>query len=484
MSISVKSTRTELQSLCKRYKKAGKTTIDCRSADSLLKAELIRIGHQFDEKDESDREEVEVVEPMREKHNLIVPDYLLYEVLPHVPIETLLRFQLKLPPLFWSIRLTSSVPRELIPRWIDNPLLKEYSLRVRNELVGRVHINGGKYNASWDGTYNAHDMYRFSNLDQPIRLVSESGPFRFVGLEEGVYRFTTVRQKLNAQRIVGLKSKRITKIVGLRGYTIYLYGDGTTSIIGTHGDYPKELNSFGEPIIDVGVSSTHIAFKTRTNGGNNFYVVGTNNKEVMSDHSKVAHLPKRYGKLKQVTPLEVPEGTYRVIPGDSCTYALTESGTVFVMGNLKNYLGADSKGAMFIHEWAKVRLIGPAGEDLPLPPVVKLVTSFRHTVVLTIEGTVYGWGRFTAGEFGLSHQPVIPIIFPVKLFDEERCVDLGSSHWRSSVITENRNLYLWGAYEATPSGGGGLILSRYTSPKVLAGIKLCQSFAVGSLILV
>lgn len=492
--------RATLQRACTEYKKKGLTSIDCRSAAPLLQAELTRLGYFETKKNTTPLKPP----PQREK---VVPtptsEMIIYNVYTRLPASILLRIQ---PPIidnkqFWSTRLARLVPPKLIPTWLEAPprspggfprvrvssdSIRDYTLRVNNEMVGRLTAIGGSYDMEWGRSLNDdnNDLTSFADFKEPIRLISDSGPLRFVGVNGLLYRFHVESNRIRFLQMFLPKEKgTIRQVGGLDDFLFVLYEDGELYKKGHYhslpnvveGRYKRYRVNGDEPILEVSISASHLTIKTETR----FFVVGKNKPKEITGHppgTLDTHLPyPKYAKLWSPVELDVPGETYKVIAGDDSTYALTRSGEVWVLGSANNYLGVDLAGATSIHQWKKV----------VLPPITKLVTSYYHTIALDVEGRVHGWGQFRAKEFG---QTRTPIILPQLLFGEgeERVLDIETSRWRSSLLTTDRRLYIHGAYEANSIGQNGnrVAVDAYLVPKTIEGVKLCRSHIVGSVVLI
>ena len=186
--------RKQLLTLCHHYRSLKLSTIDLRSSGAQLYAELVRIGH-YQRTSES------------------IPDHLLYSVYPRLPLSVLLRLynrKLITDQMFWSRRLELALPPALVPKWIVD--VKRYDLLQRGELVGRLHLIGGSYGAEWIGA--SEELVPFLPFDQPIRLLSDSGPFRFVGLDGELYQFRKGAFTTTIDKIEQPHKGVLRKIVG------------------------------------------------------------------------------------------------------------------------------------------------------------------------------------------------------------------------------------------------------------------------------
>ena len=277
--------------------------------------------------------------------------------------------------------------------------------------------------------------------------MSECGAFRFVGLDGKLYKFgrDKAAAKTTIFRIHQPKQGTITKIVGTNTFSVLLYNDGTVYTKGpfhgfNHVNYTL-LDTYGERVLDVMLSTSHLVVRTIEDSSTpqySFYIIGSNEKQTLRPAGQpkvvIRQLPyQEYHKLSSLVPLEVPPETYKVIAGHHCNYALTDSGEVWSIGASLELLGFDTQGRYYTHVWTK----------LVLPPIVKLVTAKKHTLALDAEGKVHGWGLFVAKEFGLVSKIIVS---PVQLFDKQRIVDIETSRWRTTLLTESNHLYIYGGY--------------------------------------
>lgn len=115
-----------------------------------------------------------------------------------------------------------------------------------------------------------------------------------------------------------------------------------------------------------------------------------NNEAGQLGHSKITRRPERVDELQNHTITQVSAG-------DQHSLALTSWGLIFAWGdNFYGQLGINSTEANI----STPQLV----KSMARKQTVQVASGSNHTLALTADGEVYGWGRNHLGQLGLGHQ--------------------------------------------------------------------------------
>ncbi|KAH7671086.1 Regulator of chromosome condensation 1/beta-lactamase-inhibitor protein II [Dioscorea alata] len=148
---------------------------------------------------------------------------------------------------------------------------------------------------------------------------------------------------------------------------------------------------------------------------------------------------------------------------------------VLVACGWRHTITVSSSGGLYTYGWSKYGQLGHGDfEDHLVPHQVEALQSshvsqisggWRHTMGLTSDGKLYGWGWNKFGQVGVGdnvdHCSPVQVKFP----NEEKVVQI-SCGWRHTIaVTERKNLFSWGRGTCGQLGHGD-ILDRDT-PKMI-----------------
>ncbi|XP_077172731.1 RCC1 and BTB domain-containing protein 2 [Paroedura picta] len=123
--------------------------------------------------------------------------------------------------------------------------------------------------------------------------------------------------------------------------------------------------------------------------------------------------------------------------GQMCSVALVENGEVYVWGyNGNGQLGLGNNG----NQPTPCRIAALQGIR-----VQKVACGFAHTLVLTDEGQLYAWGANSYGQLGTGNRSNQSFPAPVPV-DKDRLVEVAACHLvhTSAAKTQGGQVYMWG----------------------------------------
>ena len=367
-----------------------------------------------------------------------------------LPIKQLLRYltltKAELPICYWIDRLRSVVPRAITPNWIVD--WRYYYLQKSNQIEGIPYLRSCSLLASIEG----RDNEEIGIFSQPVKgIMATADHFYFRESKKNILyrRELGDEEKIDDSGIEKIFSIPHGKAILING-RIMLRGrvPGRTEL--TDAKTGVERGS----IFEISLSLTHLLVLAKDDQGAILgYVLGDN---------KHQQLPFDATALPRLTPLNLPKGTLQLVAGQSRSYALTGSGQLFVMGRKDQVLGSDGErdkdGWQLIPHHC---------------PIIKVVVGGNHTLFLDLEGAVWGWGRFSCREFGELRQQ--PSAYPKKLFDQTRVVDIDTGRWKTAILTQNHDLYIYGAAAVSKSPNGGMRVQAMLEPIIVHNVKLAKT---------
>ena len=131
----------------------------------------------------------------------------------------------------------------------------------------------------------------------------------------------------------------------------------------------------------------------------------------------------------------------QVEQGLDFTVVLKADGTVWATG--KNDVGqcGTATSDSTISNLTQVKLPNLA----PLTNVVKISTGLSHTIALTKDGKVYGWGLNSYGQLGtndkINSNCAVEMLNSLGTEAVENIIDIEAGRWFSTILTENGNVY-------------------------------------------
>ncbi|KAG0488076.1 hypothetical protein HPP92_006887 [Vanilla planifolia] len=152
---------------------------------------------------------------------------------------------------------------------------------------------------------------------------------------------------------------------------------------------------------------------------------------------------------------------------------------VLVACGWRHTITVSSSGKLYTYGWSKYGQLGHGNfEDHLIPHrlealrdvfISQISGGWRHSMALTFDGKLYGWGWNKFGQLGLGdnadHNSPLQVRFP----NEEKVVQI-SSGWRHTVaLTERKNVFSWGR-GTTGQLGHGDSIDRNT-PKLIEALS-------------
>ncbi|KAL3630244.1 Ultraviolet-B receptor uvr8 [Castilleja foliolosa] len=142
----------------------------------------------------------------------------------------------------------------------------------------------------------------------------------------------------------------------------------------------------------------------------------------------------------------------RLVPGK----VLTVEGEkmVLVACGWRHTISVSSSGSLYTYGWSKYGQLGHGDfEDHLIPhklealrenSISQISGGWRHTMALTTDGKLYGWGWNKFGQVGvgdnIDHCSPVQVKFPL----DQKVVDI-SCGWRHTLaVTEKQNVFSWG----------------------------------------
>lgn len=232
----------------------------------------------------------------------------------------------------------------------------------------------------------------------------------------------------------------------------------------------KKIN-LNERVEMIGYGANHKLILT-TNG--NVYSVGSNYQGQLG-------LGKKIKMTKHHTKIIFPQKISQVSCGRNHSVALASNGKVYVWGDLtirsglfkkkfykpfdiglseiqsvscgSNYLIMLANGFCYVigeNEFGQLGLGDAKARKKPkklVIPNVKIISvscGFGHTIALTSEGKLYGWGYCSLGQLGIGKYDR-DILFPKEIKLSFRIESIACGHCYTAVVTKHDNaVWVWG----------------------------------------
>ncbi|XP_010930686.3 ultraviolet-B receptor UVR8 isoform X4 [Elaeis guineensis] len=146
--------------------------------------------------------------------------------------------------------------------------------------------------------------------------------------------------------------------------------------------------------------------------------------------------------------------------------AIEEQKMVLVACGWRHTIAASASGSLYTFGWSKYGQLGHGDfEDHLIPHqlealkdscISQISGGWRHTMALTSDGRLYGWGWNKFGQVGVGdnvdHCSPVEVKFP----DEQKVVQI-SCGWRHTLaFTERRNVFSWGRGTSGQLGHGDI----------------------------
>lgn len=152
---------------------------------------------------------------------------------------------------------------------------------------------------------------------------------------------------------------------------------------------------------------------------------------------------------------------------------------VLVACGWRHTITVSSSGSIYTYGWSKYGQLGHGDfEDHLIPHQVEALKDscmsqisggWRHTMALTSDGRVYGWGWNKFGQVGVGDNIDHCSPRQVKFPDEQKAVHI-SCGWRHTLaLTERKNVFSWGRGTSGQLGHGDTI-DRNT-PKIIEALS-------------
>jgi len=91
----------------------------------------------------------------------------------------------------------------------------------------------------------------------------------------------------------------------------------------------------------------------------------------------------------------------------------------------------------------------------------KVATGEFHSVALTTNGLIWGWGNNNSGQLGLGNDAPLTVTIPTQLGDATDWVNIVAGYYHTLALKNNGTLWSWGANESGQLGLGDTDLDRY-----------------------
>jgi uncharacterized repeat protein (TIGR02543 family) len=142
--------------------------------------------------------------------------------------------------------------------------------------------------------------------------------------------------------------------------------------------------------------------------------------------------------------MHLEDNIYKQLAGERHTAILTDSGRIFIWGSNQYYQLGD--GTTQNSGIPKELIIHQLTEN---EKIIDLAVGRYHTLILTSEGRVFGWGRNYNGEIGNNntnpHSVPTEVTFFSNLPSEDKVVSIYAGFTRSAAQTKNGEIYMWGS---------------------------------------
>ena len=190
-----------------------------------------------------------------------------------------------------------------------------------------------------------------------------------------------------------------------------------------------------------------------------FVAVGRNRSYTITENGVLWHwgvqqnLPVNCRVSQDGSPVSVMEDVVFVSAGGSHTMAITSDGVLWGWGeNLFGQLGDGTRygsdGTIFTNQTIPVPI---------LENVTYVSAGARHTMAITDDGILWGWGHNAYGQLGIGTAGYIYsehafVLRPVPIMENVRTVSAASSH--TMAITFDEELWGWGSNRSANLGIG------------------------------
>lgn len=151
-------------------------------------------------------------------------------------------------------------------------------------------------------------------------------------------------------------------------------------------------------------------------------------------HSSTAHsvpVPRLIKKLNQQKVLQVSCGNQHCL-------ALSDDGQLFTWG--QNNHGQLGLGLGFTEQSSPQRL-----KSLEGIPLAQVTAGGYHSFALSLSGAVFGWGKNSSGQLGLTDEQVRGSPCHVKALRTQKVVYISCGEEHTAVLTKNGGLFTFGA---------------------------------------
>lgn len=161
----------------------------------------------------------------------------------------------------------------------------------------------------------------------------------------------------------------------------------------------------------------------------------------------------------------------KVCAGVGFSVALTSDGRVYAWGSgLGGKLGTGSSSSSFVP--VEVTAIGPlAGK-----PVVSIATGSGHSLALTEDGQVYGWGSNQDDQLGLGYYafsiPTPTLLEAPGIFGGKPVVAISAGQDHSLALTSDGRVFAWGSNNSGKTGVGETIGSTALPTEIIISEEL------------
>ncbi|KAI0974987.1 regulator of chromosome condensation 1/beta-lactamase-inhibitor protein II [Xylaria arbuscula] len=152
------------------------------------------------------------------------------------------------------------------------------------------------------------------------------------------------------------------------------------------------------------------------------------------------------------TPTDIPAKNFppgtrfaQVAAGDSCSFALTDTGLVYGWGTFrnsqgKNCFGYDTGGKVITAQETPIQIRG-------IPTITQIVCGANHALALDIKGNIWAWGyneqnQFGRHLFGRQQDSFVPSQVRVCRGNVKY---IASGEYHSFAIDRQDNVWAWGA---------------------------------------
>ncbi|KAI1357219.1 regulator of chromosome condensation 1/beta-lactamase-inhibitor protein II [Xylaria arbuscula] len=166
-----------------------------------------------------------------------------------------------------------------------------------------------------------------------------------------------------------------------------------------------------------------------------------------SDNGEDAELNPLESTPKEIPAKHFPSGTKfaQVAAGDSCSFALTDTGLVYGWGSFRdsqgnNRFGYDTNGKIVKIQESPVQIQG-------IPLITQIVCGDNHALALDIKGNIWAWGyneqnQFGRRLFGRRQDSFVPSQVRVC---RGKAKYVASGPYHSFAIDRQDNVWAWGA---------------------------------------